>query len=288
MSEKMIGLIAHAGKPEAVSLAKTLVAEFARKSIPLEIEKNTAQLIGVSSERTTSDLGRTCDILLVLGGDGTILRVVHDLGERIKPVFGINLGALGFLTCISSVDYLKAVECILEGSYTLSRRTLLDVTILRNGNVVAQRRGLNDAVISRGKLSRLIKLQARIDGAVLTEYNADGLIISTPTGSTAYSLSAGGPILTPDSGVFVITPICPHVLTNRSVIVNDRSGIEISPRAAQGEVFLTVDGQELVAIEPGDVIRISKAEQDLPLAMLPATTFSEVLCQKLKWSGSAV
>ncbi|MEI8340661.1 MAG: NAD(+)/NADH kinase, partial [Verrucomicrobiota bacterium] len=243
---------------------------------------------GLDSTRTTRDLGQSCDILLVLGGDGTILRVLHDLGDRIKPIFGINLGALGFLTCISSGHYLKAVECILEGSYTLSHRTLLDVTVLRDGKIMAQRRGLNDAVISRGELSRLIKLEARIDSAVLTEYNADGLIISTPTGSTAYSLSAGGPILTPDSGVFVITPICPHVLTNRSVIVNDRSEIEISPCPGQGEVFLTVDGQELVTIEPGDLIRIRKAEQNLPLAILPGITFSEILCQKLKWSGSAV
>jgi len=131
-------------------------------------------------------------------------------------------------------------------------------------------------------------LQVKIDGAVLTDYNADGLIISTPTGSTAYALSAGGPILTPDSGVFVITPICPHVLTNRSVIVNDRAEIEVWPCKGQRELFLTVDGQELVVIQPGDRIRIRKAANDLPLAMLPGISFSEVLCQKLKWSGSAV
>jgi NAD+ kinase len=288
MPAKIIGLIAHAGKPGVTGIVKTLADEFARKAVTLKIETGTAGLIGLESTLTTRDLGGSCDILLVLGGDGTILRVVHDLGDRIKPIFGLNLGALGFLTCLSSVDYLKAVECLLEGSYTLSQRTLLDVTVLRDGKILAQRRGLNDAVISRGELSRLIKLQARIDGAVLTEYNADGLVISTPTGSTAYSLSAGGPILTPDSGVFVITPICPHVLTNRSVIVNDRSEIEISPRPGQDVVFLTVDGQELVAIEPGDTIRIRKSPHELPLATLPGITFSEVLCQKLKWSGSAV
>jgi len=288
MPAKLIGLIAHTGKPGSASLVKTLADEFAKKSVSLEIETRTAGLIGLDSSRTTYDLGGSCDILLVMGGDGTILSVLHDLGERIKPILGLNLGSLGFLTCLSSVDYLKAVECIVEGSYTLSHRTLLDVTVLRAGKILAQRRGLNDAVISRGELSRLIKLQARIDGAVLTEYNADGLIISTPTGSTAYSLSAGGPILTPDSGVFVITPICPHVLTNRSVIVSDRSEIEISPCLGQGVVFLTVDGQELVTIEPGDTLRLRKSSQNLPLATLPGTAFSEVLCQKLKWSGSAV
>ena len=166
----------------------------------------------MESSLTARDLGANCDLLLVLGGDGTILRVLHHLEDQIKPIFGVNLGALGFLTCISAVDCLKAVDCIAQQNFTLSYRTLLDVTVLRNGMVVAQRRGLNDAVISRGELSRLIKLHACVDGTLLTQYNADGLIISTPTGSTAYSLSAGGPILTPDSGVFVITPICPHVL----------------------------------------------------------------------------
>jgi NAD+ kinase len=147
---------------------------------------------------------------------------------------------------------------------------------------------LNDVVISRGELSRLIKLETAIDGAALTEYNADGLVIATPTGSTAYSLSAGGPILTPDSGVFVITPICPHVLTNRSVIVSNGSTVEVRPSRVQRDVFLTVDGQELIRIHSGDVIRIRKAPVDLPLAMLPEMSFFEVLRLKLKWSGSAI
>lgn len=288
MSTPLIGLIAHVGKTGAAPLVKTLVSALAQKSISLQIESETAKLIGVESSLTARDLGANCDLLLVLGGDGTILRVLHHLEDQIKPIFGVNLGALGFLTCISAVDCLKAVDCIAQQNITLSYRTLLDVTVLRNGLVVAQRRGLNDAVISRGELSRLIKLHARIDGTLLTQYNADGLIISTPTGSTAYSLAAGGPILTPDSGVFVITPICPHVLTNRSVILNDRSELEISPCEDQDKVYLTVDGQELVTIQPGDSIRIRKSPQTLPLAMLPDVTFSEVLCQKLKWSGSAV
>jgi len=288
MSTPLIGLIAHVGKSGAAPLVETLVTALTKKSIHFQIESETAKLIGLESTLTSHDLGASCDLLLVLGGDGTILRVLHNLKDQIKPIFGVNLGALGFLTCISASDCLKAVECISQQNYTLSQRTLLDVTVLREGEVVAQRRGLNDAVISRGELSRLIKLEARIDGALLTQYNADGLIISTPTGSTAYSLSAGGPILTPDSGVFVITPICPHVLTNRSVIVSDRSELEISPCEGQDKVYLTVDGQELVTIKPGDTIRIRKASQDLPLAMLPNVTFSEVLCQKLKWSGSAL
>jgi NAD+ kinase len=288
MSSPLIGLIAHAGKPGSQSLVRSLKHEFHSRGIPLRIEAKTAALTEEATAFTTEELGQTCDLLIVLGGDGTILQVLHDLGENLKPVFGINLGSLGFLTCVSSADSAHAVESILAKNYVLSHRTLLRVLVEREGKIMAERTGLNDAVISRGEISRLIKLQTRIDGSVLTEYNADGLIVSTPTGSTAYSLSAGGPVLAPESGVFVITPICPHVLTNRSVIVGDNSEIVVSPCKDQHDVFLTVDGQELDRIRTGDLIRITKAAHTLPLAMLPEMTFFEVLRQKLKWSGSAI
>ncbi len=184
--------------------------------------------------------------------------------------------------------YQEAVEAIVHGNYELSRRTLLTVEILRDGEPVFTSRALNDAVISRGELSRLIRLAVRISGDTLTEYNADGLIVATPTGSTAYSLSAGGPVLTPDSGVFVVTPICPHVLTNRSVIVGDGNTIEILPARTQGAVFLTLDGGNVARVESNDTIRITKSPFQLPLAMPPDLTFFDVLRQKLKWSGTAV
>lgn len=288
MSSKMIGLIAHGGKPGAAELVKTLREEFALHNVWVKFETKTAALIGRDDGLPTQQLGAECDILLVLGGDGTILQVAHDLGENIKPIFGINIGSLGFLTCVNSSAYLKAVNSIIAGDYVLSQRTLLEVIIERDGKTVRHHTGMNDVVISRGECSRLIKLRTRIDNQVLTEYNADGLIVATPTGSTAYSLSAGGPISMPDCGVFIVTPICPHVLTNRAVIVSDRSEIEVSPCPGQEVVFLAVDGHEQVAVNSGDVIRIRKSSQSLPLAMLPEMSFSEVLRQKLKWSGSAV
>ncbi len=288
MSAPLIGIIAHAGKPGAAELVKKLQAEFHRHNATIFFETKTAELIGEKSAGSSHDLGAACEILVVLGGDGTILQVLHDLGERLKPIFGINLGSLGFLTCVSSSSHALAVDCIVAGNFILSQRTLLEVEIESGGRITGRRIGLNDAVISRGEMSRLIRLETRIDGNVLTEYNADGLVISTPTGSTAYSLSAGGPILMPDCGVFVITPICPHVLTNRSVIVSDQSRISVRPCTGQQDVFLTVDGQELLKIKGGDIIRITKAKHTLPLAMLPDLTFSEVLRQKLKWSGTAI
>lgn len=262
--------------------------EFAARGASIQLEEKTANLIGVKGAGATPEIAADCDLIAVVGGDGTILQAVHDMGENLKPIFGINIGSLGFLTCVGAAASSEAVESILAGSYQLSRRTLLEVEVESGGKVLNRRIGLNDAVISRGELSRLIKLKVEIDGALLTEYNADGLVISTPTGSTAYSLSAGGPILTPDCGVFAITPICPHVLTNRTVTVSDRSEIEITPQRERHEVFLTVDGFDLTKIRVGDRVRIRRAKHDLPLAMPPGISFFEVLRQKLKWSGTAI
>ena len=288
MSPRRIGLIANTTKPVARALVHDLCREFARHGREMVLEAATARLIGVTSESSVRDTAAGADVLVVLGGDGTILQVLHELGDGIRPIFGVNLGALGFLTTVSSPDWLKAVECIVSGTFRLSERSLLQVELLRDGSVETTRSALNDAVISRGALSRLIKLDVRIDGAPLTQYNADGLIVATPTGSTAYSLSAGGPVLTSNSGVFVVTPICPHVLTMRAVIVSDQSCIEIAPSAQQGDVFLTLDGQNAIPISPEHCIRITKAAHRLQLAMLPGMSFFEVLRQKLKWSGSAV
>ncbi len=283
-----IGLIANHGKAGADELVHEIVAACLRRSLPVVLETQTAQIIGAQSQADPSDLVRQCDLLLVLGGDGTILQLLHELCDEYRPIMGINLGTLGFLTCVGATAWPDALEAIATGTYCLSERTLLDVEVVRDGHRFSRHIALNDAVISRGELSRLIKLNVSVDGTTLSEYNADGLIVATPTGSTAYSLSAGGPVLTPDSGVFVVTPICPHVLTMRPVMVNDASRIEIAPAPGQPDVFLTLDGQKSVRILAGDWIHITKAPQRLQLAMLPGMSFFEVLRQKLKWSGTAV
>jgi NAD+ kinase len=288
MSPNRIGLIANHGKTGAVEIVRDFAAECAKRSLPLRMDADTAAMIGAESAGTPAELGRDCDLIVVLGGDGTILQVVYQLGEVFPPILGINLGTLGFLTCVSAAAWREAIEAIASGAYCLSMRTLLDVESVRDGEVCFRGLALNDAVISRGESTRLIKLNVIVDDETLSEYNADGLIVSTPTGSTAYSLSAGGPVLTPDSGVFVVTPICPHVLTMRSVMVNDRSCIKIVPSREQPEIFLSLDGRPSVPIHAGDRISITRASQRLPLAMLPGMSFFEVLRQKLKWSGTAV
>jgi NAD+ kinase len=233
-----------------------------------------------------AELARRVDLLVVLGGDGTILNVVSRLDHVIKPIFGINIGSLGFLTTLNSSAYREAVEAIVSGQITLSNRALLAVEVSPTSSPAIRLVGLNDAVISRGEMSRLIRLRTWIDGEPLTEFNADGLVVATPTGSTAYSLSAGGPILSPLSGVFVITPICPHVLTNRSIIVEENAIIEIGLSQPEYPVYLTVDGGEPLRIEVGSRMTIRKAEETLPLAGLAGTSFFRVVRQKLRWSGS--
>lgn len=288
MRPKTIGLIAHTKKKGVAELVEAVAKEFERLSISILIEKETAALVGRKSTKTISQVAADAELLVVLGGDGTILNVAGQLGEAIKPVFGINVGSLGFLTCSSSADYGQAAEAIAKGGITFSERTLLDVRVRGQSGEVARMIGLNDAVLSRGEVSRLIRLRTSVNGEVLTEFNADGLIVATPTGSTAYSLSAGGPILAPESGVLVITPICPHVLTNRSIIVSEDSLIEVEASEPDYPVYLTVDGRDPLRIEAGSVVAMRKAAKTLPLAVMPNVSFFSVVRQKLKWSGSNV
>jgi NAD+ kinase len=269
-------------------LIKSLTAEFTRFSMSTLLEKETAAVSGQRSDTTIAQLAGKVDLLVVAGGDGTILNVAGHLGESSPPIFGINVGSLGFLTCASSPAFREAVECIAKGKMTFSKRALLEVVVRNAKEEPEPMIALNDAVFSRGEISRLIRLHTRVNGEALTEFNADGLIIATPTGSTAYSLSAGGPILEPESGVFVITPICPHVLTNRSIIVSDSSTIEVEASEPDYPVYLTVDGREPVRITKDATVQIRKAKKTLQLAAMPDMSFFSVVRQKLKWSGSNV
>jgi NAD+ kinase len=288
MHPKTIGLIAHPGKPGVGELINSLAAEFSRLSMSILLEKETAAVAGQRSDQSVAQVAAKADLLVVAGGDGTILSVADQMGEASTPIFGINVGSLGFLTVAGSQAFREAVDCIAKGKITFSHRTLLEVVLRDSKEKHAPMIALNDAVFSRGELSRLIRLHARVNGEALTEFNADGLIIATPTGSTAYSLSAGGPILEPESGVFVITPICPHVLTNRSIIVSENSVIEVEASEPDYPVYLTVDGREPVRIAKDAKVEIRKAKKKLQLAAMADVSFFSVVRQKLKWSGSNV
>jgi NAD+ kinase len=288
MRTKTIGLIAHIEKAGVAKLARDVIGEFKERSLEVIVENETAKIAKQKAGGSIVQIAQRSDLIVVLGGDGTILNVVALAGKNLKPIFGINVGSLGFLTCVNSSAYREAVDAIVSGRISYSKRALLLVELRTNKRVLSTVHALNDAVVSRGDLSRLIRLNAKVNGEALTEFNADGLIIATPTGSTAYSLSAGGPILSPESGVFVITPICPHVLTNRSVIVSDSSVIEISPGSKEYPTFLSVDGREPVRLPPKAQIAICRAKAMLQLGFLPDVSFFSVLRHKLKWTGSNV
>jgi NAD+ kinase len=281
-----VGILARTDHGQAGPMAAALQRGLAPHGIEVLLEKQLAALLGVPAEGCDErHLAAASDLLVVLGGDGTILRFLHRVPGRLPPVLGINLGSLGFLTGVSSDESVEAVRCIAAGNYQISHRTMLRVELSRGGKSEVFT-GLNDAVLSRGPRSQLIKVQVRINGEELCVYNADGLIIATPTGSTAYSMSAGGPLLLPDSACFVLTPICPHVLTNRSTVMADTAELEL--RLVGGVAGVNVDGQDIREFGPGDVLRVSRAEEKLRLVTLPGRTFSEVLREKLKWSGSNV
>jgi NAD+ kinase len=284
----MIGVIAHVSKPGAPDFIRQVTKALHAARADFLLEKKTAAALQQKDGVSVAALAERCRVLLVLGGDGTILRVLHQIPERIPPIFGLNIGSLGFLTCLGPEEAEAAVASVVTGNFATSPRRLLRATLCQDGKT-RDLEGLNDLVLSRGERSQLVKVRVLIDGQTLTEYYADGLIVATPTGSTAYSLSAGGPILMPDSGSHVITPICPHVLTNRSVVVGDDSVIRLEPcGSARESVFLAVDGHNSCPLGPHDWVEVRKSERILPLATLPGRSFSEVLGQKLKWSGSNV
>jgi len=284
----MIGLLAHAEKPAAATVVRSVISELERLDIPFLLHKNTAPLAGRTSSLDEMALAAECEVLAVMGGDGTILRVVQKLSGKLPVVFGINIGTLGFLTCLGSGDIHRAVESIRDRDFTLSHRTLLRAELHLATGESNTLFALNDVVVSRGERSKLVQMRVALCGLPLTDYNADGLIVATPTGSTAYSLSAGGPILMPDSGAFVITPICPHVLTNRSVVISDSTVVEIQVAKPGQTVFVSVDALSWCPMSAGDTLRLEKSDRTLPLATLPERPFSEVLRQKLKWTGSNI
>ncbi len=279
-----VALIAHPRKEQSGAAVRLLDEAFRARGVVPRLETESARLAGLEGcSAPLEDLAVDCDLLVALGGDGLILNVAERLKDLALPVFGLNLGALGFLTCLHWSEYREAVDKIVRGDYTVSERTRLQVCLFRNGECLLEQTALNDAVISRGPSSQLIKIRAWIGSGFLTEYYADGLIIATPTGSTAYSLAAGGPIVSPDSGAFVITPICPHVLTNRSVITPE--SVELTFEA-EDAAMLACDGREGLALRDGDRAIVKRHINPFRLATLPTLTFYEVLRAKMRWAGS--
>ena len=228
------------------------------------------------------ELVKRVDAVLVLGGDGTLLQAARLVGSNSIPILGVNLGWLGFLTEVKLEEMYQALEKLLSGQYSWEERVLLNVEVIREENVAARYLALNDAVINKGALARIIELEICVNAQPVLFTRSDGLIISTPTGSTAYSLAAGGPILYPTLDAFIIAPICPHTLTNRPLVIPDRD--EVIVRLHHGtDVMLTVDGQVGMPLLPQDQLRVCRAQSTMKLVLPFGSSFFKLLREKLRW-----
>jgi NAD+ kinase len=266
-----------------------LLTVLKKSKIKVLLEQEAAILAGRrDAARTLKEIGKAVDLIIVLGGDGTILRVAREMGGSTAPLLGVNMGSLGFLTSVRADKLTSAVREILRGNYHISERQALQTTLLRGGKRKEAHRALNDVVVSRGAFSRIVRLRLSIDGELLTEYVCDGMIFATATGSTAYSLSAGGPILVPTARALIITPICPHALSNRSVIAGENSVIRCQVVSAAGELLLTVDGQVQLRMEVGDEIEVRQSSRTVQLVTPENHSYFGVLREKLKWGGANV
>lgn len=228
--------------------------------------------------------GEAVDLAIVLGGDGTLLSLARSLPEAV-PILGVNLGRLGFLTELSRDELYPSLVKVLAGRYQLESRSMLDVELRRNGAESARYRVLNDAVIAKSAMARIVQLALRVDGFLVGHYRSDGLIVSTPTGSTAYNLSAGGPILSPRLPVAVVTPICPHTLSLRPLVVPDDAEIEVTLETPREEVHLTLDGQEGAGLGYRDTVRLTRSAAQVLLVRTTGRTYYEGLRGKLGWGG---
>lgn len=285
---KMIRTVGIVSRPRRDDLARVVppLLEWLRAhgAEPL-CDSETGQCIEELAGRTLerNKLPERSDLMIVLGGDGTLLSAARLAADRNVPVLAVNLGGLGFLTTVSPDDMYPILEEIFANKHRISERVMIVSEVIRAGKTLRTQTALNDAVLNKEALARIMDLELRVDGEYVTTYKADGLIVSTPTGSTAYSLSAGGPIVYPTVDAFVVTPICPHTLTNRPIVIPDSATLEISFQSGGNNAFLTLDGQVGIELSPEDRVVLRKGPNKLRLVRASAKTYYAILRSKLKW-----
>lgn len=286
---RRVGLIVNTDKASARAVVAEAAKIITRAGRRVLFDAATARAANLDDGflPNVAALTKAVDLLVVCGGDGTMLRVASEAAGSSTPILGINIGSLGFLTAVSSAETARALQCVWDGEYRLESRPLIQVAGKCRGKMV-RRQALNDFVISRGLASRLVTLELSVNGEPLTRYRCDGLIVSSPTGSTAYSLAAGGAVIHPRAEVFSLTPICPHTLSNRSVIVSLDSKIQVRMASPRPETYLNADGEVVTAMAEGDVVTIRRSAHSVRLVQLPGSSFFETLRRKLNWSGTNV
>jgi NAD+ kinase len=284
-----VGVVAKPRVEAAAGVLTELAAWLEARGLTVIFEIETAQLAGVGSgARTTTkeDLPKACDLIVLLGGDGTLIGMARRIARAAVdvPIAGVNFGSLGFLTEITLDELYPSLEAVLEGTAEIEERMMLQAQTVRSGRVHTQELVLNDVVITKAALSRIIELAVSVNDKPVMRVRADGLIVATPTGSTAYNLAAGGPIVHPVVDAILLTPIAPHMLTNRPLVVAGPSEISAEPDMnGNDEVFVTFDGQSGHALQAGDIVTIRRAEKPLLLVRSSSRSYFDVLRQKLKW-----
>jgi NAD+ kinase len=286
---RTIGLIAGFDKASSRQVVLRASALIARTGRSVVADEQTARMAGLrcATAPNPAALARQAGLLLVFGGDGTMLHVVREMRGAETPILGINIGRLGFLTAVTSSDLPGALQEIWQNDFVIESRPLIEAAGQCQGNPI-QMRAFNEIVISHGAVSRVIELDVHVDDQSLTRYRGDGLIVSSPTGSTAYSLSAGGPIISPEARVFAITPICAHAVSNRSVIIDSNSTVRVKLLSRHMETIISADGQLQATVGADDAITIRRSRHSARLLHLRGTSFFAAVRQKLRWSGSSV
>lgn len=283
---KRIGVIANKKRADAGSVLKKLETKAKALGFELVTCEQTTQFLPDAKHVEKREFAEHIDVLLALGGDGTLLFCARVLNGAHVPIFGINLGRLGFLTSLREEELEKAMEALASGNYRVSPRTMMHCRVIEDGQIIREYRALNDLVLSWGASVRIANIEVTVDDKELTTYAADGLIVATPTGSTGHSLSAGGPIVHPETTAFILTVICPHSLSARPVVVPDTSKIRLKLGGSK-ELILAVDGQDGLPMPPGHELEIVRAEHGVELISLPSFSYFSVLREKLGWRGSS-
>jgi NAD+ kinase len=281
-----VGIISRPRRSDLAAVVPPLLQWLEARGIQAIYDEESATSLALAAAKKglpREQLAKSSDLLLVLGGDGTLLAAARVAAPHGIPILPINLGSLGFLTSFTLQELYPALEETLAGHYSVSERIMLTATLQREGRIIDNQRVLNEVVVNKGALARMIDLELRIDGDFVCRYRADGLIVATPTGSTAYSLSAGGPIVHPGVESIIITPICPHTLSDRPVVVQDTCQIEMKLTGNTDSVFLTLDGQKGIPLQVTDHISISLAKEKTQLILPPRKSYFEILRNKLKW-----
>jgi len=277
MDIKKVGIVANSDKKKAAEYSLRLGKWLSDKGLEVFFEEKIAKKINMPGIYR-NELASAVDLIVVFGGDGTLLMAARMTMGSDVPVLGVNLGSFGFMTVVNLNEMLGTMEMILEGKCGISKRMMLSVSVKG-----VEYPALNDVVINRGNLSRMVNLETFVDGKYLSTFKADGLIISTPTGSTAYSLSSGGPIILPEHDSVIVNPICPHTLTKRPLVLPPDSEIEVIVWTKKGEASVTLDGQDLFVLKSGDRVGIKRSEKHINLVKSPYRDYLEILRNKLGW-----